>query len=166
MRERNLQGASRRKAFKTTTRDKDARPAPDRLWIADIPDVPSFAAHLFLAVVLDVFSRRFVGWAMAPHMRANWSATRSIWPSTGASHRVSHHSDQGSQPAFNRSLQHPEVKELLWERQSMVDVGEESATILAEPDASGPVAIGKAVANAVRSLEMAQESAAIASKQN
>ncbi len=82
MRERNIQGASRRKGFKTTVRDKDARPAPDlvnrtftasardELWVADITYVPTLSGFLFLAVVLDVFSRRVVGSAMANHMRA------------------------------------------------------------------------------------------------
>jgi putative transposase len=76
MRERSLRGACRRKAFKTTVRDKDATVAPDlvnreftamapdRLWVADITYVPTLAGFLFLAVVLDVFSRRVVGWAM------------------------------------------------------------------------------------------------------
>ena len=42
---------------------------PDRLWVADITYVPSAAGFLYLAVVLDVFSRRVVGWAMADHLR-------------------------------------------------------------------------------------------------
>ena len=110
MRERNIQGASRRKAFKTTIRDKDVRPAPDlvnrnftasapdQLWVADITYVPTLAGFLFLAVVLDVFSRRVVGWAMATHMRAELvvdaldMAIHNRKPKN-----VIHHSDQGSQ---------------------------------------------------------------------
>lgn len=110
MRERMLQGASRRKGFKTTIRDKDARPAPDlvnreftasapnQLWVADITYVPTHAGFLFLAVVLDVFSRRVVGWAMASHMRAELvvdaleMAIQNRKPIG-----VIHHSDQGSQ---------------------------------------------------------------------
>ena len=110
MRERNIQGASRRKAFKTTIRDKEARPAPDlvnrnftasapdQLWVADITYVPTLAGFLFLAVVLDVFSRRVVGWAMATHMRAELvvdaldMAIHNRKPKN-----VIHHSDQGSQ---------------------------------------------------------------------
>ncbi len=42
---------------------------PDELWVADITYVPTCAGFLFLAVVLDVCSRRVVGWAMANHMR-------------------------------------------------------------------------------------------------
>jgi putative transposase len=78
----DLVGISRRKGFKTTVRDRDARPAPDRvqrcftaerpdrLWVADITYVPTLAGFLFLAVVMDVCSRRIVGWAMATHLRA------------------------------------------------------------------------------------------------
>ena len=110
MRERHIQGASRRKAFKTTIRDDDARPAPDlvnrkftasapdQLWVADITYVPTLAGLLFLAVVLDVCSRRVVGWAMATHMRAELvidaldMAIHNRKPKN-----VIHHSDQGSQ---------------------------------------------------------------------
>ena len=110
MRERNLQGASRRKAFTTTMRDKNARPAPDlvnrqftaaapdQLWIADITYVPTMAGFLFLAVVLDVFSRRVVGWAMATHMRAELAVEAldmALYRRRPSG--VIHHSDQGSQ---------------------------------------------------------------------
>ena len=82
MRAMGIEGATRRR-FKTATtkRDTEARPAPDlvrrdfsasgpdRLWVADITYVPTWAGWLYLAVVLDVWSRRVVGWAMATHMR-------------------------------------------------------------------------------------------------
>ncbi len=110
MRERNIQVASRRKAFKTTIRDKDVRQppdlinrqftasAPDQLLVVDITYVPTSAGFLFLAAVLDVFSRRVVGWAQATHMRAELvvdaldMALHKRKPKT-----VIHHSDQGSQ---------------------------------------------------------------------
>ena len=81
MRHAGLVGASRRKGCWTTRRDKHAQPAPDlvrrefvadapdRLWVADITYIPTWTGFLFLAVVLDVFSRRIVGWAMANHLR-------------------------------------------------------------------------------------------------
>ena len=81
MREAGLAGVSRRKGPRTTRRDPEARPAPDlverrfdadgpdRLWVADITYVPTAAGFVYLAVVLDVFSRRVVGWAMANHVR-------------------------------------------------------------------------------------------------
>jgi putative transposase len=76
-----LQGVSRRKWVATTTRDADAQGAPDlverrfvaeapnQLWVADITYIPTWAGFLFLAVVLDAYSRRIVGWAMAEHLR-------------------------------------------------------------------------------------------------
>jgi putative transposase len=76
-----LQGVTRRKGFRTTQPDRDAPPAPDlverdftaagpnELWVADITYVPTWSGFLFLAVVLDVWSRRVVGWAMATHLK-------------------------------------------------------------------------------------------------
>jgi putative transposase len=110
MRERKIQGATRRKGFKTTVRDRDARPAPDlverkfsatapdQLWVADITYVPTWAGFLFLAVVLDVFSRRVVGWAMATHLRTELvldALNMAIYRRRPKS--VIHHSDQGCQ---------------------------------------------------------------------
>ncbi len=78
MRLADLVGASRRRSGVTTTRrDKAARPAPDlvdrnfkatqpnQLWVADIPFVPTATGFLYLAVVLDTWSRKIVGWAIA-----------------------------------------------------------------------------------------------------
>ncbi|MGH7754746.1 MAG: IS3 family transposase [Vulcanimicrobiaceae bacterium] len=110
MRERNIHGASRRKGFKTTARDRDARPAPDlvdrhfaasapdQLWVADITYVPTWGGFLFLAVVLDVFSRRVVGWAMARHLRTELvldALNMAIYRRKPTN--VIHHSDQGCQ---------------------------------------------------------------------
>lgn len=110
MRDRRIEGASRRKHITTTVRDRNARPAPDlvernfkadapdKLWVADITYVPTLAGFLFVAIVLDVFSRRVVGWAMQTHMRAELvldaldMAVHQRRPKN-----VIHHSDQGSQ---------------------------------------------------------------------
>src|SRR4051794_35425458 len=83
MRDAGLVGASRRRrAPVTTRRDNSARPAPDlvdrnfaadgpnQLWVADITFVPAAAGFLYLAVLLDAWSRRIVGWYMATHLRA------------------------------------------------------------------------------------------------
>jgi putative transposase len=104
-----LEGISRRRKYRST-RDKDARPAPDlvdrnfvatapnQLWVADITYVPTWVGFLYLAVVLDVYSRRIVGWAMANHLRTELvvdaldMAIGQRQPST-----VIHHSDQGCQ---------------------------------------------------------------------
>src|SRR5205809_677225 len=118
-------GLSRRKRPHTTLRDREARPAPDlvdrdftapgpdRLWVADITYVPTWAGFLYLAVVLDAWSRRVVGWAMATHVRTelvlealNMALTQRR-PTD-----VIHHSDQGCQGEFNRSSQHLEMEVL------------------------------------------------------
>ena len=110
MRAAGLEGVSRRKGWKTTVRDRDARPAPDlvqraftaegpdRLWVADITYIPTWAGFLFLAVVLDVWSRRIVGWAMETHLRTELvleALSMAVWQRQPAS--VIHHSDQGCQ---------------------------------------------------------------------
>lgn len=73
MRTAGLAGVGRRKWITTTVRDRNARPAPDlvernfvapgpnRLWVADITYIPTWAGFLYLAIVLDAFSRR--SWA-------------------------------------------------------------------------------------------------------
>ena len=81
MRAEGLAGVSRRRGIRTSRRSPHARPAPDlvernfkadgpnRLWIADITYIPTWAGMLFLAVVVDAWSRRVVGWAMETHLR-------------------------------------------------------------------------------------------------
>jgi len=110
MQDAGLAGISRRRRFVTTRRDRQARPAPDlvdrnftasgrdQLWVADITYIPTWAGFLYLAVVLDAWSRRVVGWAMATHLRTelvlealNMALTQRR-PSG-----VIHHSDQGTQ---------------------------------------------------------------------
>jgi len=110
MRERHILGASRRKGVITTVRDRDARPAPDlvdrkfqadgpdQLWVADITYIPTWAGFLYLAVVLDVYSRRVVGWAMANHLRTELvldALNMAIFRRRPTN--VIHHSDQGCQ---------------------------------------------------------------------
>jgi putative transposase len=110
MRQRILCGASRRKGFVTTVRDRDARPAPDlverkfkadapdQLWVADITYVPTLAGFLFVAIVLDVFSRRVVGWAMANHLRTELVlGALDMAVNQRKPKNVIHHSDQGCQ---------------------------------------------------------------------
>jgi putative transposase len=83
--------------------------APDRLWVADITYVPTWAGFLYLAVVLDTHSRRIVGWAMADHLRSELvieAVDMAVWRRR-PTHGVIHHSDQGSQYAslaFGRRL--------------------------------------------------------------
>ena len=110
MRTAGMQGVSRRKKVLTTIRKPGARPAPDlvkrdftadrpdQLWVADITYIRTWAGFLYLAVVMDAFSRRIIGWSMANHLRAELvidalqMAIRQRRPEG-----VVHHSDQGSQ---------------------------------------------------------------------
>src|SRR5690606_12499513 len=103
-------GVSRRRRGPKTTKRGDARPTldlvdrnfsaegPDQLWVADITYIPTWAGFLYLAVVLDAWSRRIVGWAMATHLRTELvldaldMAVRQRRPQ-----QVIHHSDQGTQ---------------------------------------------------------------------
>ena len=74
---------------------------PNQLWVADISYIGTWEGFLYLAVVLDVFSRRIVGWAIADHMRTELPlealsmAVRGRRPPPG----LVHHSDRGSQYA-------------------------------------------------------------------
>jgi putative transposase len=110
MRAAGLAGVSRRKWVTTTVQDARAVPAPDlvnrsfrasgpnRLWVADITYNWTVAGYLYLAAVLDVWSRRVVGWHMAAHLRkeiveaALAMAIRQRQP-----REVIHHSDRGGQ---------------------------------------------------------------------
>ena len=110
MRTAGLQGVSRRKMVRTTIRKPGARPAPDlvkrdftadrpdQLWVADITYIRTWAGFLYLAVVMDAFSRRIIGWSMANHLRAELvidSLQMAIQQRRPEG--VVHHSDQGSQ---------------------------------------------------------------------
>jgi len=122
MRQAGLAGCHRRRRRpRTTVADPAAAPAPnrvqrefnplapDRLWLADITYVPTEEGWLYLAAVLDAFSRRVVGWAMADHLRTELVldaldlALRQRRPAAG----LVHHSDRGCQYsalAFGRRL--------------------------------------------------------------
>jgi len=110
MREAGLAGVGRRKTPHTTQRDPEATPAPDlvnrefeadapdRLWVVDITFVPTGTGFLYLAIVLDVFSRRIVGWSMASHLRTELVLDAlDMALSQRRGRGVIHHSDQGSQ---------------------------------------------------------------------
>jgi len=76
-----------------------AASAPNQLWVADITYLPTWEGFLFLAVVLDVFCRRVVGWAMANHLRTELvvAALNMAIQQRRPTHGVIHHSDRGSQ---------------------------------------------------------------------
>lgn len=74
---------------------------PDQIWLADITYIPTAEGWLYLAVLLDLFTRKVVGWAMRDHMRAELTiaaltmAIQRRRPRAG----LVHHSDRGSQYA-------------------------------------------------------------------
>lgn len=105
-----LQGVSRRRRLRTTVRDREAHRAPDlverdftvdgpdRLWVADITYIATWAGFLYLAVVVDAWSRRVVGWAMATHLRTELVLEAlNIALGQRRPEEVIHHSDQGTQ---------------------------------------------------------------------
>jgi putative transposase len=109
MRAAGLAGVSRRKGTRTTIRD-GGRQAPDlvdrnfvagrpnELWVADITYIPTWAGFLYLAVVLDAFSRRIVGWSFAVTLHAQVVLDAlDMALTTRRPKGVIHHSDQGSQ---------------------------------------------------------------------
>lgn len=110
MKKAGLRGVSRRKRPSTTVRgdrshsipdlvDRDfTAEGPDELWVADITYVPTEAGFLYLAVVLDAFSRRIVGWAMASHLRTELVlGALDMAGKQRDSEETIHHSDQGTQ---------------------------------------------------------------------
>ena len=111
MKESGLAGVSRRKSVRTTRRDPAARPAPDlvdrnfaasgpnQLWVADITYIPTLAGFLYLAVVLDVWSRKIVGWAMSAQLATPivLDALAMAVEQRRPTDSVIHHSDQGCQ---------------------------------------------------------------------
>jgi putative transposase len=111
MRQAGLSGVVRRRKGRTTVSVPGIATAPDlvrrdfaptgpnRLWVADLSEIATWEGKLYLAVVVDCFSRRCVGWAMAEHMRAELvveALHMALWqrrPDVG----LIHHSDRGGQ---------------------------------------------------------------------
>jgi transposase InsO family protein len=110
MRDAGIVGVTRRFKHSTTVRDPGARPAPDlvdrdftadgpnQLWVADITHTPTRSGTLYLAMVLDVWSRKVVGWATGTRMPAELViAALDMAIARRRPDSVIHHSDQGSQ---------------------------------------------------------------------
>jgi putative transposase len=123
----HLQGVSRRRGYVVTTqRDRHAKAAPDlvqrqftatrvnQLWVADMTYVPTWAGFLYLAVVVDVYSRKVVGWAFGERMTSDLViAALNMALHTRRPDSVIHHSDQGSQytsVAFGKRCEEMGVK--------------------------------------------------------
>ena len=123
MRENGLSGSPMRK-FRRTTNSDHGRPvaknvvgrdfspsAPNRVWASDISYVRTWQGWLYVAVVIDLYSRRVVGWAVADHMRVELTldALTMAIKARHASPGLVHHSDRGSQyasAAYQQTLDH------------------------------------------------------------
>ena len=111
MRAAGIRGVSRRRGFVVTTQRDPKRPAapdlvkrqfsaagPNQLWVADMTFVPTWAGFIYLAIVLDVWSRRIVGWAIGEQMSADLVlAALNMAITQRRPSDVIHHSDHGSQ---------------------------------------------------------------------
>jgi len=127
MRELRIAGVSRRrKGLRTTIRSREAPAAadlvrrdfraagPDRLWVADITYVPSWQGYVFLACVIDAWSRKVVGWSMRDDLRAELALDalamaltrrrpRPTTPTAAASTRASPSARRSRPPASSRA---------------------------------------------------------------
>lgn len=124
MRAAGLQGVTRRRRKGCTRRDAQAvpsddlvarqfRPAgPDRLWVADVTEHRADDGKVYLAVVIDAWSRLVVGWSIADHLRAELvidAFDMAAWRRRPPKGQTVHHSDHGCQYtswAFGQRLRH------------------------------------------------------------
>jgi putative transposase len=138
MRQAGISGTVKRRRGHTTVRvpgvrvaddlvKRDFQPAaPDQLWVADITYLRTWQGWLYLAVVVDCYSRRVVGWALEDNMRAELvvdaleQALQRRRPQRG----LVHHSDQGSQYvslAFGRRCRQAVIEQSMGSRRSAYD---------------------------------------------
>ncbi len=121
MREARIQGVFRRRTRGCTKRDQTARPSddlvnrqfsvdgPDRLWVMDATEHRTAEGRVYLAVVIDAWSRRVIGWSIADHIRAELmvdALQMAVWRRRPDGPTIAH-SDHGSQYtswAFGRRL--------------------------------------------------------------
>ena len=122
MRQAALQGRHRRRRQRTTIPDPQAGTRPDLVlrdfqpdpaaldtrWCGDITYIPTDQGWLYLATVIDIASRRVVGWATADHLRTELvaDALRAACRTRRPNGPVVFHSDRGCQGGFNRWTQH------------------------------------------------------------
>jgi putative transposase len=116
MREMGLTGARRGRAFKVTTRSDERQrrpddlvdrqfkaPAPNRLWVADLTYVRTLEGWVYVAFVIDVYSRMVVGWQISKSLRSDLAIDAlemAIWNRTRVGQVIDgliHHSDRGVQ---------------------------------------------------------------------
>jgi putative transposase len=121
MGELHLEGARRGKTRRTTTPDAaTVRPAdlverdfsasrPNQLWVADLTYVATWSGLVYVALVVDAFSRFLVGWQASRSLRTDLALDAlemAIWARRGDLEGLVQHSDRGSQPGFKGSSQH------------------------------------------------------------
>jgi putative transposase len=122
MRVAGIVGIHKRRYRGCTRRDPDAQPSddlvnrhfavegPDRLWVSDVTEHLTGEGKVYVAVVLDAWSRRVVGWSIADHIRAELvvdALQMATWRRRPAQDQTICHSDHGSQYtswAFGRRL--------------------------------------------------------------
>ena len=112
MRQLGLQGVRRGRPKRTTIADTAvARPAdlvkrrftaerPNRLWVCDMTYLRTWVGFAYLALVIDVYSRRLVGWALTTHLRTDLpleALEMAVWVRNERLDGLIHHSDAGSQ---------------------------------------------------------------------
>jgi transposase InsO family protein len=112
MRAEGLAGVVRGKRVFTTQSDETAErptdlverdftaPAPNRLWVADLTYVRTWAGFVYVSFVFDVYSRFIVGWQTASHLRTDLALDAlemALWQRKGAGESLVHHSDRGVQ---------------------------------------------------------------------
>lgn len=111
MRERDLKAIQPRRSVPVTSDGKASQPAPNLLenkdfptrenavWTGDITYIPTVSGWVYLAVVIDLFSRRIIGWSLADNMRSELvidALNQALQTRTPAQNLI-FHSDRGSQ---------------------------------------------------------------------
>ena len=111
MRSLGLEGVRRGKAKRTTVAAEAARPAdlverdftapaPNVLWVADLTYVTTWSGFCYTAFIIDVFSRRIVGWRVSRSLSADLALDAlemAVWARQGDLQGLVHHSDRGVQ---------------------------------------------------------------------
>jgi putative transposase len=166
MRREGLRGVRRAKGPRTTmpgpltdrpgdlVERRFSAPAPNCLWVADITYIRTFSGWVYAAFVLDVFSRRVVGWQLSTSLHTDLALDAldaldalemGLWTRRRDGRDVSqliHHSDRGVQGGFNRSSQHLVIMEVL-DGSSSASSGSGGATEVEVAGASEVPAAGR-----------------------
>jgi putative transposase len=108
-RRRSLTRQGRRPAAADLVERNFTADAPDSVWVGDVTMIRTGDGPLYLATVLDLFSRRLLGYAMSAHHDADLTAASLRMAAATRGGQVSgviFHSDRGSEPGFKGSSQH------------------------------------------------------------